>query len=66
LNSCIIDINEKVRGIMNTKTKILIGLIVLAIFDTFIPIPFTTLLLIYVVLDKPGWFKDFYDEVYWR
>ena len=40
---------------MNIKTKTLLTLIVLALVDMVIPIPFTGLLLIYVVLEnRPG------------
>jgi hypothetical protein len=49
---------------MTTKNKTLFGLIILAILDMIIPIPFAALLLIYVVLDKPAWFKNYLDEVY--
>ena len=40
--------------VMQTKTKILIYLSILALLDLIIPIPFTTLMLIYVVLEKPA------------
>ena len=39
---------------MQTKTKILVYLSILALLDLIIPIPFTTLMLIYVVLEKPA------------
>ena len=49
---------------MNLKTKILIYLIILAILDMIIPIPFTTLLLIYVLLEKPEWFSTLITDIY--
>jgi len=49
---------------MKSKNKIIIFLIILALFDMIIPIPFTTILLIYVLLVRPFWFKKLVDEVY--
>lgn len=49
---------------MKSTTKILIYLVIFAIFDMIIPIPFTTILLIYVLLEKPSWFKKLVTEVY--
>jgi hypothetical protein len=49
---------------MTTKTKILIYLLVLAVFDAIIPIPFTTIFLIYILLEKPTWFLELVKEIY--
>lgn len=49
---------------MEKTTKILIYLIILAAFDVAIPIPITAIILIYVLLAKPAWFKDIVSEVY--
>jgi len=49
---------------MKIYTKILISLIILAVFDIVIPIPFTTILLIYVLVEKPLWFKRMVAEIY--
>ena len=49
---------------MKTATKILIYLTVLAIIDMVIPIPFTTLMLIYVVMEKPAWFLNIVTDIY--
>ncbi len=49
---------------MKSNTKILIYLIGLALLDMIIPIPFTTLLLIYVLLEKPLWLKKLVTEIY--
>lgn len=49
---------------MKSETMILIYLIVFALFDTVIPIPFTAILLIYVLTAKPKWFKDLVRDIY--
>ncbi len=49
---------------MKTTTKILIFLIVLALADIFIPIPIATFMLIYILYQKPIWFKDLVEEIY--
>jgi len=49
---------------MKLKSKILICLIILAILDAVIPIPFTTIFLIYVLSERPPWFKNLLEEVY--
>lgn len=49
---------------MNTKTKSMIYLSILALLDMIIPIPFTALVLIYVVLEKPAWFENLVTEIY--
>jgi hypothetical protein len=55
------DINDKM---MKSQTKILLYLIIFAIFDMVIPIPFAALLLIYILLEKPAWFKNLVSEIY--
>lgn len=49
---------------MNTKTKTMVYLSILALLDMIIPIPFTALVLIYVVLEKPAWFENLVTEIY--
>lgn len=49
---------------MSTKTQLLIYIIVLAVFDTVIPIPISAFLLIYVLYQRPQWFKDWVDGIY--
>ena len=46
------------------KTKLLICLIILGVLDMVIPIPFSALLLVYVLLEKPLWFRNLVTEVY--
>ena len=49
---------------MKTNTKILIYLFILALLDMIIPIPFTALMLIYVILEKPAWFRNLVTDIY--
>jgi hypothetical protein len=49
---------------MNTSRKILIYLILFAIIDTVIPVPITAIIMIYVLLEKPAWFKKLVGEIY--
>ena len=49
---------------MKPNTKILIYLFALALLDMIIPIPFTALILIYVILEKPPWFKNLVADIY--
>ena len=49
---------------MKPGTKILIYLFFLALLDMIIPIPFTALILIYVILEKPVWFKNLVADIY--
>ena len=51
---------------MSVKTQILIYIAVLGIFDTIIPIPLTALALIYILFQRPIWFKQWVDEIYRR
>ena len=49
---------------MKTATKLIIYLSFLAVLDAIIPIPFTTIILIYVVVEKPEWFINIVADVY--
>ncbi|MDH3688250.1 MAG: hypothetical protein OEU36_02040 [Gammaproteobacteria bacterium] len=49
---------------MSMQTKILVTLALLSLVDIVIPIPFTSLLLIYIVLQKPPWFMEMAEEIY--
>jgi hypothetical protein len=49
---------------MATKTKIIISLIILGIIDMVIPIPILGIILLYVVLEKPSWFRRAVRDVY--
>jgi len=60
----ILQLATKKGDIMKLKTKLLIGLVILAVVDMVIPIPFTALLLLYVVLERPPWFETWTMEIY--
>ena len=49
---------------MTTKTKTLIALILLSMVDTVIPFPIIGVILIYVLLQRPPWFKNVVAEIY--
>ena len=49
---------------MKKNSRILIYLILFAAVDTIIPVPITALMLIYVLSEKPEWFKDLVARVY--
>lgn len=49
---------------MKTKTRLLIYLAVLALFDAVIPIPLTAMALIMVLFQRPARFKAWVDEIY--
>jgi hypothetical protein len=49
---------------MALTTKILVFILVLAVFDTIIPIPITSFVLIYVLYQKPAWFRDWVEQIY--
>ena len=49
---------------MRTKTKILIGLILLSVVDMVIPFPIIGVILIHVLLQKPPWFQKLIREIY--
>jgi len=50
--------------IMKTKIKIILYLSILALIDMIIPIPFAALMLIYVIFEKPAWFRNLVTEIY--
>ena len=49
---------------MKTTIKILIFLIAMALADIVIPVPIATFMLIYVLYQKPVWFRELVEEVY--
>jgi hypothetical protein len=55
---------EILEPLMKTTSRTLIYLIIFAIIDTIIPIPLTALLLIYVLTEKPEWFKSLVSRIY--
>jgi hypothetical protein len=49
---------------VSIKIQILLYVLVLAVFDTVIPLPITALVLVYVLVRKPDWFREWVDAVY--
>jgi hypothetical protein len=49
---------------MDTKAQLIIALIFLCIVDIVIPIPLLGCLLIYIVAQKPPWFRDLVNKIY--
>jgi hypothetical protein len=49
---------------MSTKTKALIALGILAVFDTAIPFPITALIVIFAIAQKPPWAVDLVRDIY--
>lgn len=49
---------------MKKQTKVLLGLGALAVVDTVIPVPITVVVLVYVLLNKPTWFKELVADIY--
>ena len=49
---------------MTTKTKVLIALGILAVFDTVIPVPITALIVIFAIVQKPPWAVDLVRDIY--
>lgn len=49
---------------MSAKTQVLITLIALGVIDIVIPIPIVALILIYVVLQQPVWFRTMVRDIY--
>lgn len=49
---------------MKTGTKTILLLIGMGIMDVVVPVPIIGIILIYVVLQKPAWFRDLVSEIY--
>jgi len=49
---------------MTIRTKCIITLILLAMVDTVIPLPIIGAILIYVLLQRPPWFRNVVLEIY--
>jgi hypothetical protein len=50
--------------VVTFRTRCLISLVALALFDAIIPIPILGVVLIYVVLQKPLWFREMVVQLY--
>ena len=49
---------------MKLETRLILYLTGFALLDLIIPFPITAAILIYVILEKPGWFKEYTSEIY--
>ena len=49
---------------MQIATKMLVTLILLGIVDVIIPLPLVGIILIYVILQRPRWFRDIVRAIY--
>jgi uncharacterized protein (DUF697 family) len=49
---------------MSFRNQCILGLILFAVIDAIIPIPFAEIILLYVIIKKPVWFKEIVDRVY--
>ena len=49
---------------MTDENRILLYLALLALVDIFTPVPIVAAVLIYVVLQKPPWFRDIVRQIY--
>jgi uncharacterized protein (DUF697 family) len=49
---------------MSFRNQCILGLILFALIDAIIPIPFAEIILLYVIVKKPVWFKEIADRVY--
>lgn len=49
---------------MHLTTKLLLLTIVLGLIDILIPVPIIGAIFIYVLLNKPHWFRRWIDEIY--
>lgn len=49
---------------MIIRIKYLLGLILLGIVDAVIPFPIIGAILVYVMLQRPVWFRDIVREIY--
>ena len=49
---------------LKTKSKCLIALILLGVVDAVIPVPILVVILLYVLFQRPPWFKDLVQEIY--
>jgi hypothetical protein len=48
---------------MSVKMKLILGFVLLEIID-FMPLPTTTMVVVYIILRKPRWFKNMIMELY--
>jgi len=49
---------------MSFRNQCILWLILFAVIDAIIPIPFAEIFLLYVLMKKPDWFREMVDRVY--
>jgi len=49
---------------MNTKIRCLLALLGLGIVDAFIPVPMVALILVFVIVERPSWFRKAVQDIY--
>jgi hypothetical protein len=49
---------------MSLRNQYIFGLLLFAVVDAIIPIPFAEIILLYVLIKKPLWFREMVDRVY--
>lgn len=49
---------------MSLRNQCILGLILFAVIDAIIPIPFAELILLYILMKKPDWFREMVDRIY--
>jgi len=49
---------------MKTETRLILYLSMFALLDLIILFPITAVILIYVVMEKPDWFKEYFNKLY--
>ncbi|MBN1276045.1 MAG: hypothetical protein JXA35_01035 [Deltaproteobacteria bacterium] len=49
---------------MSKPAKCIIALIILGLADIIIPVPITVMGLIYVIIKKPPWFIELFEEIF--
>ncbi|MFQ6078722.1 MAG: hypothetical protein ACE5NJ_06270 [Thermodesulfobacteriota bacterium] len=49
---------------MSFQNQCIFGLILFAIVDAIIPIPFAEIILLYIIVKKPDWFREMVDRIY--
>ena len=57
--------NNTGKKLMTTKSRVMIWLVFIGLLDALIPLfPIMTLILIYVLMERPRWFIEWVQEIY--
>ena len=49
---------------MSFRNQCILGLFLFAVIDAIIPIPFAEIILLYVIIKRPIWFREMVDKTY--